>query len=424
MLLKGYYSSPRISWEYLDCSMPLTFDQHNNCGHSCAYCFTQYQRGLGESDDYYHKNFKAVNVERVKKIFLGKIKTDWSPIIEGRIPLQWGGLSDPFCPLESVTGVGLELLKFFLEIRYPISFSSKGDLLLRDERYLNLFRQAKDLWHYKASIITLDPEKAKLVERGAPTPQRRIEVLKTLSEGGTLTTWRMRPFILGITDVDYLEQIQTAKAIGCQSITTEFFCLESRSLTKQHILENYKQISKACGFNVIEFYRKNSSGGGLWRLNYDLKRPYIQKYVHECERIGLPYFVSDAHHKEKCCSGSCCGLLDRNEHFKEYAKYQYTNLLQIAKQKGFVTLEDAERLSTAAEKQWRVQCRFDGNRNIVDEGKRRYGKMTMQDFFLKMWNDPTRKNSPEQYFEGVLRAGGKDKQGNIIYFYNYKKAQI
>lgn len=231
MKLKGYYGSPRITWEYIDCSMPLTFDQYSNCGYNCAYCFSQYQRGLGGTDDYYGKNYKVVNVERIKKIWRGEIKTDWSAIIKSGIPLQWGGLSDPFCSIEEENGVGLELMKFFLEVRQPISFSSKSDLILRDDRYLDLFRQAKDLWHYKASIITLDPEKSKLIEQGAPTPQRRIEVLKKLHEVGTLTTWRMHPFIIGITDKDYEEQIRIAKEVGCQSITTEFFCLESRSFS-------------------------------------------------------------------------------------------------------------------------------------------------------------------------------------------------
>lgn len=420
-----YYGSPRITWEYIDCSMPLTFDQYSNCGFNCAYCFSQYQRGLGEgSKDYYLNDVKAVNVDKIKKIFTGERKETWSPIIEARIPLQWGGLSDPLCPFEEKHKKGYELMKFFLDIKYPISFSSKSDLVLRDPKYLELFKQAGDLWHYKCSIITLDEEKGKLIEQGAPSPQRRIEVLKALHECGTLTTWRMRPYIIGVTDKDMEEQVKTAAEIGCQSITTEFFCLEARSFSKEHIMENYVKLSRACNFNIIEFYRKNTKGSGLLRLNYDLKKPYVKKYIDACKKYGITPFISDAHHKEKCAGGSCCGLLNTNEHFKDYAKYQYTELLQIAKEKGHVTIKDAERISSEKEKLWRTQTKLEGNRNIAGEGRRRRRHMTMQEFFVQNWNDPKKGNSPYKYFEGILYPGGKDENGNIIYLYDFKKSQI
>jgi len=89
-------------------------------------------------------------------------------------------LSDPFCPIEEEGEIGLELLKFFNEIKYPVRFSSKSDLILRDERYFNEFVKGKDYFAYMASIITWDSEIAKKLEAGTPSPQRRMEVLKKL----------------------------------------------------------------------------------------------------------------------------------------------------------------------------------------------------------------------------------------------------
>jgi very-short-patch-repair endonuclease len=37
---KDYYSSPRISSELPDCSMPMTFDSYNFCGLGCTFCVT------------------------------------------------------------------------------------------------------------------------------------------------------------------------------------------------------------------------------------------------------------------------------------------------------------------------------------------------------------------------------------------------
>lgn len=138
-----YYGSPRITSEFGDCSMPITFDDKSNCGHNCAYCFSQYIRGVGPaSKDYDAHHIKTVNVERVRKIFRGEVKVGFSEWIKAKKPIQWGGLSDPFCPLELKYGTTLELLKFFNEIEYPISFSTKGTLPATDERYFNEFKKA------------------------------------------------------------------------------------------------------------------------------------------------------------------------------------------------------------------------------------------------------------------------------------------
>jgi DNA repair photolyase len=415
-----YYSSPRITSEFADCSMPITFDDKSNCGHSCAYCFSQYIRGVGPaSKDYDRHKVKTVNVERVKKIFRGEIKVGYSQWIKDKRPIQWGGLSDPFCPLEEKFGTTLELLKFFNEIEYPISFSSKGDLVLRDPRYLAEFKKAGSRWHYKASIITMDKKASALVEQGVPTPQRRVEVLETLArECGTLTTWRMRPFIVGVTDKTMPEMIKTAKRIGCQSITTEFYCVETRSFGRKESVENYKKISQAMNYSLFKFYKENGTGAGYLRLNYDFLKPLVKQYIDLCKAEGLPHFISDAKHKEKGSGGSCCGILPSNEHFKT-AKLQMSHLIYMAKRKGFITLDDALGEADETEMSWRLGTFVDQYMNL---GKKRskVSNMNYQEYFVRQWNNKVF----ERYFEGVLQGKLKDKKGNVVYFYNYRKAKI
>lgn len=418
---KATYSSPRITWEYADCSMPITFDQYSNCGHNCAYCFSQYQRGIGNSKEDYLKNkVKWVNVDRIKKIFRGEIKTTYYDWIKAKRPIQWGGLSDPFCPLEEKYGIGLELMKFFNEIEYPISFSSKGDLPIRDERYLNEFKKAGDRWHFKGSIITLDEKASELIEAGCPTPKRRIEVLERLhKECGTLTTWRMRPWIVGLTEKTMPEMVRKAKEIGCQSITTEFYCLELRASGIQKTIENYKKLSQATNQSIISFYKKNGTGCGYLRLEYDFLKPLIKKYIDECNKVGIKYFISDAKHKDKGCGGSCCGLLPENKHFN-YAKMQMSHLIFKIKEKGSMTYDEALAEADENEMLWRTKTKLEGNRNIMGTARSKMRDMSFDDHFKKEWNS----GFFERYFEGVIQVKGKDKKGNAIYFFNYKKAQI
>jgi sulfatase maturation enzyme AslB (radical SAM superfamily) len=37
------YISPRISSEFMDCSMPMTFDSYSHCSLGCTYCFAYAQ---------------------------------------------------------------------------------------------------------------------------------------------------------------------------------------------------------------------------------------------------------------------------------------------------------------------------------------------------------------------------------------------
>lgn len=71
------YQSPRWTGEIADCSLPVTFDTYSNCAFGCVYCFSQYQRGIGGAkEDYLAKHVKAVNPEKIKKLFSGEEKTN------------------------------------------------------------------------------------------------------------------------------------------------------------------------------------------------------------------------------------------------------------------------------------------------------------------------------------------------------------
>lgn len=131
------YQSPRWSNEISDCALPMTIDQYSNCSYKCAYCFSQYRRAIGGGKDAYKAGkLKAINVDKVKRLFRGEITNDkhaesgnwqFNQFIKERKMVQWGGLSDPFCLYERKYGLGLELMRFFRDIEYQVSFSYKFD---------------------------------------------------------------------------------------------------------------------------------------------------------------------------------------------------------------------------------------------------------------------------------------------------------
>jgi len=129
------YSSPRISSEYKDCSLPLTFDQYNICGYGfgkgctgCIYCFSNAQKFVNPAYKG-HFQLKSVNPKGIINQISGKRKTPYyENFFKHRFPLHWGGLAEPFCPIERKKGIGLEILKYTSDIEYPLIFSTNHSL--------------------------------------------------------------------------------------------------------------------------------------------------------------------------------------------------------------------------------------------------------------------------------------------------------
>lgn len=405
------YGSPRWTGEIADCSLPMTLDTYSNCSFGCVYCFSQYQRGIGNTaDDYIAKRVKCINVERVKKIIGGEDKnSQFYEYIKDRRPIQYGGLSDQFDGFERKYGKTYELLKYLREIEYPISFSTKSAWVFHDPKYQELFRGA-DNWNMKFSIITLDAEDARRIEVGVPSPQERLEAMKIysgLSKGGC--TLRLRPFIVGISDKTYLDLIREAHAHGATAVSTEFFCLEMRSVKTAK--EHYSRISEVAGFDIVDFYRRHSNTSGYLRLNRKVKEKYVRKMKELCFELGMRFYISDAHFKE-CSDGCCCCGLDTNW---DYSRGNFSGALQIAKRCGEVHWRDIEKDMYFLEFPWHSA---EGFNTTSSERRAHFEHASMKDYLRWLWNSPKAGQSPYKIFERVLKPDGVDEDGNIVYKYD------
>lgn len=413
-MISTSYQSPRWTGEIADCSLPVTLDTYSNCSFGCVYCFSQYQRSLGGAkEDYLAKRVKSINPDKVFKILNGEDKqSQFYEYVKDRRPIQFGGLSDQFDGFERKYGKTYELLKKLREINYPICFSTKSAWVFHDPRYRELFKGA-DNWNVKFSIITLDQEAASRIEVGVPTPQERLDAMheyNKLSNGGT--TLRLRPFIIGMTDKTYLDLIRAAHNAGASAVTTEFFCMEMRSINLAR--DHYNTISDVCGFDIVEFYRKHSTGSGYLRLNRKIKEPFVRKMQKLCKDLGMRFYVSDSHFKE--CSDNCCCCALPPEW--EYSRGNFSAALQIAKKSGSVHWDDiAKDMYFLDTFKWGNAHGF--NRSS-SEARAKYEGLTMKEYLRYLWNNPAMGQSPYKIFGGILVPDGYDSSKNIVYKYNSK----
>lgn len=419
------YCSPRWTGEITDCSMPMTFDQYDHCAYNCLYCFSWFQKALKAYNPLYPNEVghnyqtmpvRSVNPETMIKMFNGEVTTgqkgQFAEYIRQKMVMQWGGLSDPFDAFERKYGIGKRILEHLSKIHYPLCFSTKGTWWTEDDSYMKLFHGEKN-WNTKFSIINLDPDVARLIEKGVPTPQERLKAMRRVSKicpGGV--TLRLRPFIMGMSDKDYLDLIRLAHEHGATAVSTEFFCLEDRA--HRGTIARYDAMEEALGFDLRHYYKVNTPGMcGYLRLNWKLKEPYFIKMQELCHKLGMRFYVSDAHWKDLCDGGSCCGL---DKSFN-YSRAQYTELLQVAKERsdGKVYWSD---MGSQIEMFKDIRYIYaEGFNTVGSRSRTKRWNESMYDYLLSIWNAPNNAKSPYKYFAGLFRPVGNDKEGNVIYRY-------
>lgn len=413
-----YYESPRWTNEIADCSMPMTFDTYSNCSFGCLYCFSQFQRAIGKTaKNYIEKNVVSVNPKKIMRMFKDpdNYAGQFATYIKQRRVMQWGGLSDEFDGYERKYGVTLELLRFFKEIDYPLCFSTKATWFTKDERYMELIRGQKN-WNFKFSVITLDERKAHIMEKGVPTPMERLTAIERIAKadaGGA--TLRLRPFIIGISTPSYLDLIREAGNRGATALSTEFMCVEQRSNTLKERMPIFNEL---CGFDFMDFYKRYSVSSGYLRLNRKVKEPFVRNMKALCDEIGMRFYVSDAHFKELCNNGSCCGLPPT----WNYSHGQFCEALQIAKKNGVVFFKDIQKdIQELHQYDWGKATGYNANSS---EKKAHFYGMTMANYLRWLWNNPQSGQSPYKMFEGVMYPDGKDEEGNLIYHYDKRRTTV
>jgi hypothetical protein len=183
-------------------------------------------------------------------------------------------------------------------------------------------------------------------------------------------------------------------------------------------------MSKIVGFDIVKFYKKASKGSGYLRLNYEIKRKYIEKIEEMCSGYGMKFYCIDAHHKEKSYGGSCCGLPMDNPILNNYNKCQFTEALMIAKKNPDKTVRFSEiaKLDKFLGGIDYVSCTGLNQGSSLRRGE--YANRSLFDVMRNHWNNPKKANSPARYFGGILVPIGLDENNDIIYKLNEVMAKM
>ena len=153
-----------------------TINPYSGCEHACIYCDARSERYyLQEVQDFESEVLIKTNIDKKLDLKIKRARTMLPDVV------AMGGVNDAYQPIEEKAENTLKILKVFAKYKYPVSISTKSNLITRD---IELFdKVASDTWCTIAfSIITIDEELARFLEPNSSTPEERFIALEKIKK--------------------------------------------------------------------------------------------------------------------------------------------------------------------------------------------------------------------------------------------------
>lgn len=250
------------------CNLPIRFDTYKGCSHGCKYCFAQKKQDIA-------KIKKDESVEALRSFIEGKRsrETAWC---DWNIPIHWGGMSDPFQPIEKKIRASFECLKLLAETKYPFVVSTKGRLVA-DPEYLELISKCNCV--VQISMVCSQYDK---LEPGTPTYEERLKIVETISKRVQRVVVRIQPYMPEVFN-DVMNNIPRLAKAGVYGVVVE----------GMKFYKGKKGMVKVGGDNCYPLE--------ILRVQFEAIRA-------ECHRHGMKFYSGENRLRAMGDDMCCCGI--------------------------------------------------------------------------------------------------------------------
>src|SRR5499427_8005451 len=219
-----------------DIGFDRSINPYRGCEHGCVYCFarpTHAFLGLSPGLDFETKLFAKPDAPTLLEKELA------APGYEPRM-IAIGTNTDPYQPIERERKIMRGILEVLERAGHPVGIVTKSALVARDADILARMAGRK-LAKVALSVTTLDANLARTMEPRAPTPARRLEAPRRLSEAGVPTTVMVAPVIPALNDSEIERILDAAAHTGAKEASYVLLRLplEVRDLFREWLLANY-----------------------------------------------------------------------------------------------------------------------------------------------------------------------------------------
>lgn len=282
---------PKCGSQCWFCDLPVRYDTYKGCSHGCKYCFVQRKSKISKIEP-------GEGLKPLKEFVEGR-RTETTKAFDWNIPLHIGGMSDPFQPCEETQERTYNALKYLAETGYPFVISTKGELICA-KKYTDVLKDCNCA--VQISMVGSSYDK---LEPGAPTFERRLEMLRAVSPICKRAIVRIQPYFHEVLN---------------------------------EVIENMPRYAEAGAYGVIvEGMKFITAKPGLVKVAGDFVYP-VQTLKGDFEKIkgcahenGLVFLCGENRLRQMGDSLTCCGV----EGLEGFApnKYNLAHLLNGDKQK-------------------------------------------------------------------------------------------
>jgi DNA repair photolyase len=223
-------------------SPDIPFDQSINtyrgCEFGCAYCYARPSHSyleLSPGLDFETKIFAKTNAAELLREEL---------VSPGYVvsPISLGANTDCYQPTERKFRITRQIVEVLAECGHPLTIVTKSALVERDLDLLAPMAK-KNLVKVFVSIGTLDRVLARKLEPRAASPQRRLDVLKALSQAGVPCGVMVAALIPALNDKTLEHVVEEAAKAGAQEAAYVILRLpnELKDIFKEWLAAHYPE---------------------------------------------------------------------------------------------------------------------------------------------------------------------------------------
>ncbi len=173
-----------------------TINPYRGCEFGCKYCYARYTHEFMEiwdGRDFERKIYAKVDAPELLRAELRQAR-------DKGLPIALGTATDPYQPAERQFQITRRMLEVFADFTgLSFSITTKSVLIVRD---LDLLRTVSSRHRFSVhmTVTTLDDRLARLLEPKAPSPAKRLEVVRTLACAGISVGVNAMPILPGLND--------------------------------------------------------------------------------------------------------------------------------------------------------------------------------------------------------------------------------
>ncbi len=178
-----------------DLSFDRSINPYRGCEHGCIYCFarpTHAYLGLSPGLDF---ETRLIARPEAPDILARELRAkSYNPRL-----IAIGTNTDPYQPIEKEHQIMRRVLKVLNDFNHPVGIVTKGTLIERDIDIIEEMA-TKGLVRVGISLTTLDALVSRRMEPRVPSPKRRLQTIRRLSDAGVQVRLMTSPVVPGLTD--------------------------------------------------------------------------------------------------------------------------------------------------------------------------------------------------------------------------------